>query len=404
MVRNNPPELTFYDDDTGSFFRFVEPDSVMVVPSGSGGVRYDGLDVEPPSDPFQAINRYFDVHDSGTVAGWVSYDFARLNPLHSLGTTSPSNDPGPLLVLAHYPERRGCYRTDDLPAGDVSLGRLTPEQDRSAYARSIRNIQTLINHGYVYQINYSQRFTAPLEGSLLNLLEGLDDSILPPFSVHGRMGDYEFLSLSPERFVRVDDRRIETEPIKGTRPRGSDAARDRSMREQLRASEKDAAEHMMIVDLERNDLNQVCEPGSVHVPSLSRLETFPTVHHLVSTVAGTLRDGVGFGDLIEKLFPGGSVTGCPKRIAVRVIDFLENRARGLYTGTVGFWDLDESYADWNIAIRTLQRYRERAWWDSGGGIVIDSSPSAEYSESLDKVELIEQIRGTARFQTTVTHG
>jgi para-aminobenzoate synthetase component 1 len=149
---------------------------------------------------------------------------------------------------------------------------------------------------------------------------------------------------------------------------------------------------MMIVDLERNDMNRVCEVGSVEVPELARLRSYPTVHHLVSTVRGRRKSSVSTGDLFRNLFPGGSVTGAPKSMAIRLIHHLEGRSRGLYTGTLGYWDRDRDRAEWNILIRTLIKHGKQAWWDAGGGIVIDSDPDREYRESVDKTGPLQQIR------------
>ncbi|MFB6347117.1 MAG: anthranilate synthase component I family protein [bacterium] len=386
------PEVTVYCEEKSSYLRLVHPDSLISLSNPREGFTLEGLETELPDDPYEALNVYFNQFDSGIIAGWLSYDFARLNELFTFKSSSLPLKHGPMMLLAHYPGERSDYLTGELPSESVSLGDFSPVQSQNRYRRSVRNIKTLVKHGYIYQLNYSQRFTSSVSGDLLSLMASLKPSSLPPHSVHGRVGDYEFLSLSPERFLKVEGRKLLTEPIKGTRPRGRNETEAIQLGRELKNSSKDRAEHMMIVDLERNDLNQVCETGSVHVPSLARLETFPTVHHLVSTVAGQMTPEVGFGDLIKKLFPGGSITGCPKRIAVRMIDFLEGRPRGLYTGTAGYWDLNDDRADWNIAIRTLQRYRQQAWWDSGGGIVIDSNPDAEYSESLDKVELIKMIQ------------
>jgi len=213
----------------------------------------------------------------------------------------------------------------------------------------------------------------------------------PPPSAYVSHGDHEHPSLSRERFLHLDGDEIITQPIKGTRPRGGNPHEDNRLRGELLRSEKDHAEHAMIVDLERNDLNRVCRPGTVTTQKLAEHHSFPTVHHLVSTVNGELRSDVTPGQLFRSTFPGGSITGAPKHTAVRLIDRLETRQRGIYTGTIGFWDLDRAVADWNIAIRTLVRSGKRGWWDSGGGIVIDSDPESEYRESLDKLALIRRM-------------
>lgn len=391
---NDRPELTVYEKERSGYLQFVDPDATLVLPAEGESLCVSGTSIDVTTDPYAGLNQFFKSFDSGLMAGWISYDLARYNPLYSLESTAHSPDLGPLLVMAHFPGTRSDYAEERISGGELELGRFTPDQERDNYSQAIRNIRTLIKHGYVYQINYSQRFTTSIRGKLRDLMGSIELTKLPPHSAHGRMGDYEFLSLSPERLFNVDGRTIRTEPIKGTRPRGETLEEDRDQISRLRNSSKDRAEHTMIVDLERNDMNQICEPGTVRVPSLARTESFPTVHHLVSTVEGRLRSDVRFGDLMKRLFPGGSITGCPKRIAIRTIDNLEGRARGLYTGTIGYWDLNEARADWNIAIRTLQRFRDRAWWDAGGGIVIDSTPEKEHTESLDKVELIRKIRRT----------
>lgn len=386
------PEFLVYKPDHGrtSFLKFTAPDAWLMVPNDGSPPREYGSSRSPPSDPFRAVESFFQRRSSGFVAGWVSYEFSRLNPNFNLPEAREFD--WPFLLLAYYPG------AEEVPHGSIdadktfSLGHFESGLSQAEYERRVRNIKTLIRNGYVYQINYSQRFKASVNGSLKSLLAGIPAKMLPPQSVYFRCGNHEFLSLSPERFFELNGRIIRTQPIKGTRPRASNPSRDRELRSELKHSEKDAAEHVMIVDLERNDLNRICETGSVHVPKQRVLRTFPTVHHLVSTVQGRLRSGVGPADLLSGIFPGGSVTGCPKPIAVRVIDQLEPRHRGLYTGTIGYWDLDRTYADWNIAIRTLVRHDQTVFWDSGGGIVIDSDPSEEYQESQDKVELIRTLR------------
>jgi anthranilate/para-aminobenzoate synthase component I len=386
------PELIIYNPkghDT-EFLRFADPNSWLVIPGdGTSPRRFpEGRDVG--DDPFEAIEQFFDRQGQGFVAGWVSYDFARLNPDYDLGLTP---DLGyPLALFASFQNAERFDADERLPEQTVELGQFDTGLSAEGYRRRIRNLKGLIRRGYLYQLNYSHRFQAEVRGSLRDLLLSIPRQYLPPQTAYCRWNGFESLSLSPERFFSVDGRTIRTEPIKGTRPRGSDHDHDRSLRRELLNSQKDRAEHVMIVDLERNDLNRVCEPGSVHVPSLVEMRTFPTVHHLVSTIEGRLRDDVRPVDCFRELFPGGSVTGCPKPIALRVIDQMEPRCRGLYTGTIGFWDRNRDIADWNIAIRTLVRRGDRVTWDSGGGIVIDSDENDEYDESLDKVQLIRTIR------------
>jgi para-aminobenzoate synthetase component 1 len=199
-------------------------------------------------------------------------------------------------------------------------------------------------------------------------------------------------SASPERFLKVTGGLVETRPIKGTRPRGKTPAEDRRWREELWDSEKDRAELVMIVDLERNDLGRVCVPGSVRVPELYRLEEYPTVFHLVSTVVGRLEEGKDTVDLLKASFPGGSITGAPKIRAMEIIEELEPVRRGIYCGSIGYLAFNGD-ADLNIVIRTLLFTGENIYFQVGGGITIDSDPQAEYLETLDKAIALVRALG-----------
>ncbi len=198
---------------------------------------------------------------------------------------------------------------------------------------------------------------------------------------------------SPERFLSLScDGAVETRPIKGTRPRGADAAADRAAAVDLSAAAKDRAEHVMIVDLERNDLGRVCRPGSVEVASLMRVVSLPTVHHLISTVRGHLRPEVGLGALLAATFPGGSVTGAPKRRAMQIIDELEPAPRGAYTGATG-WLGAAGDLDLAIAIRTAVLRAGALELSVGGGIVVDSTPEAELAETEVKARAFAALCG-----------
>jgi para-aminobenzoate synthetase component 1 len=185
---------------------------------------------------------------------------------------------------------------------------------------------------------------------------------------------------------------VETRPIKGTRPRGGTPAVDRALATALQNSSKDRAENVMIVDLMRNDLGRVCATGSIHVPQLLALESYPTVHHLVSTVTGELAPGRDAVDLLRACWPGGSITGAPKIRAMSIIADLEPEERGVYCGSIGYWSLDGTM-DTNIAIRTLTVAGGKAYLDAGGGIVADSDPAAEYQETLDKAAALLHVLG-----------
>ncbi|HEY8932793.1 MAG TPA: aminodeoxychorismate synthase component I [Rariglobus sp.] len=258
-----------------------------------------------------------------------------------------------------------------------------PNFTRATYADAINRIKTYIASGDVYQVNLTQRFTTPLPCPPYALYQRLRQRSPAPFAAYLSFGPVQIVSSSPERFLTVRGRHVETRPIKGTRPRSADPTTDARLAAELLASEKDRAELLMIVDLERNDLGRVCDFGSVRIDQLWRLESHPTVHHLVSTVSGTLRTGLDAIDCVRAAFPGGSITGAPKIRAMEIIDELEPHRRHVYTGAIGYIGFDGD-ADLNIAIRTITCLDGRAYYHVGGGVVWDSDPAAEYQETLDK--------------------
>jgi para-aminobenzoate synthetase component 1 len=263
---------------------------------------------------------------------------------------------------------------------------------REQYEAAIAHVQAHIAAGDIYQANLSQRFEIPVTGDPADLYLRLRDANPAPFGAFLRYPDLTLVSASPERFLQLRDGRVETLPIKGTRPRGQTPSEDRRLAQELENSQKDRAEHLMIVDLERNDLGRVCEIGSVRVPERFRLEAHPTVWHLVSTVAGTLKDGLDAVDLLRASFPGGSITGAPKLRSMEILEGLEPMRRGPYTGSIGYWGLDGSL-DLSIVIRTALVKDGRAYVQVGGGIVADSDAASEYQETLDKAAALMRAIG-----------
>lgn len=254
---------------------------------------------------------------------------------------------------------------------------------RDEYLKAVKKAIDYIYAGDIYQVNLSQRFQMLLNINSTVLYKRLREINPAPFAAFMDFGDIKLLSSSPERFLKVVGRNVETRPIKGTRPRGKDAESDTRLKNELKASEKDNAELAMIVDLERNDLGKVCVPGSVKVKEHAVIEEYATVHHLVSTVEGSLRQDVDLVDLIKASFPGGSITGAPKIRAMEIIEELEPTKRGLYTGSIGYIGFNGNM-DLNIAIRTIIQRRKMLSYQVGGGIVADSVPEEEYQETLDK--------------------
>ncbi len=267
--------------------------------------------------------------------------------------------------------------------GSEARSPLARSFDRPSYVRAVRRVLDYIAAGDVFQVNLSQRFLARGPFDPLDLYLRLRDRSPAPFSAYLRWGDLAVVSASPEWFYQTRGDQIVTRPIKGTRPRGRSEADDARLAAELAASPKDRAELTMIVDLERNDLGRVCRYGSVVVRDALQVESFAQVHHLVATVEGRLRPGVGPVDIVRAMFPGGSITGAPKIRAMEIIDELEPNRRGLYTGAIGYLSRGGSSA-FNIAIRTILVEGDRASYQVGGGIVADSDPEAEYEETLAK--------------------
>src|SRR5690606_18531048 len=238
----------------------------------------------------------------------------------------------------------------------------------------------------------TQRFSAPCAADPLTAYQQLRQVCPTPFAAYLESPAHAVLSLSPERFIRVAEGQVATRPIKGTRPRGDTPEQDRALALELHSSPKDRAENLMIVDLLRNDLGRACVFGSVQVPELFSVESYPNVHHLVSSITGTLAPGQDALSLLAGAFPGGSITGAPKIRAMQIIEELEPVRRSLYCGSIGYIGC-EGQMDMNIAIRSLVHQDDRLYCWGGGGIVADSDGEAEYQESLTKVRVLMESLG-----------
>jgi para-aminobenzoate synthetase component 1 len=264
---------------------------------------------------------------------------------------------------------------------------MTAGSSKANYLLAVQQIKDHIESGDVYQVNLTRRFTAPFKLPPFETYLRLRHMNPAPFAAYLDYGSGFILSSSPERFVQIRNGRIQTRPIKGTRPRGKTHEEDLSNRLELINSEKDRSELLMIVDLERNDLGRICKPGSIHVKELFELEEYATVYHMVATVEGVLETDVDAVDCLKAVFPGGSITGAPKIRAMEIIDELEPDRRGIYTGAIGYIGFD-GQADFNIAIRTIIIQQGQAFFSAGGGIVWDSDPKMEYDETLHKASAL----------------
>jgi para-aminobenzoate synthetase component 1 len=312
----------------------------------------------------------------GGLCGWVDYegDFV-------------FGDYPEMLVFNHHDQswwETGCLSAQLRPTHDsAEISPFTPLADRENFTSGVARIKDWIAAGHIYQVNLSQAFTATVTGNLFGLYETLREASPAPMAAYLSLGGREILSSSPESFLKISGRGIETRPIKGTRPRFADPDEDRRSAYELQTSAKEIAELVMITDLLRNDLGQVCEFGSVEVSEMLRLESLAQVHHLVSTVIGTLRPDVDALTALAACFPGGSITGAPKKRAMEIIRELEQAPRGIYCGAIG-WLGYNGESSFNIAIRTLVRSGDRLIYQVGAGIVADSDPEKEYEETLHK--------------------
>ncbi|AYE35365.1 aminodeoxychorismate synthase component I [Clostridium septicum] len=261
---------------------------------------------------------------------------------------------------------------------------------KKEYKNAISKLKDYIISGDVYIANMTQRFFCDCNDDAFKIYKRLRSINKAPFSAFMNYDDFQVISSSPERFIQVKDRKVHTRPIKGTRPRGNTKEEDYKNSQELLNSEKDKAELLMVVDLERNDLSKVCKNHSVKVTELFKLEEYATVFHLVSTVEGELKEEVSAVECIRECFPGGSITGTPKIRAMEIIEELEGVKRNLYTGSIGYFDL-RGNSDFNIVIRTIVKKENKAYFGVGGGITYDSIEEDEYNETLDKAKALMRV-------------
>jgi len=396
--------------------------------------RHDGEPELSSEDPFHLLqsilkdypaNQKSDLPFCGGALGYFAYDLGRRLETIPIQTQDAEHIPDMLIGLydwaivtdhqlqkcwlASYgliPETHTQWNdlvsqlssvTQSAPVDTFNVvGELESNLDRQQYQSAFDSIQNYIHEGDCYQVNLAKRFEIQAEGEPWFAYQLLRKQNPAPFSAYFSTPAVTVLSSSPERLLKVTDKQVETKPIKGTRPRDlTNLQRDQILAQELQTSLKDRAENLMIVDLLRNDLGKVCEPGSIKVPKPFALESFATVHHLVSTITGTLSTKQNAVSLLRACFPGGSITGAPKLRAMEIIEELEPHRRGLYCGSISYIGFDGKM-DSNITIRTLvySEHRLRFW--AGGGIVADSNADEEYQEINDKAaaifKLLEQLK------------
>jgi anthranilate/para-aminobenzoate synthase component I len=336
---------------------------------------------------------------TGLKAAWTVCDLASSPAFlaavgKSLGMTAPQ-----LAALASEPQpalqdgwRSGILDRIKHPRAAEPSRRLAPasikdSRSASSFSRLVHQAQRDISAGEYYQANLSHRLSAPFSGSPFELYQRLCAESPSPMSAYVDLGETQVISASPERLFRQRGSQVDTWPIAGTAPNHGKPGE----RQALRASAKDSAEHVMLVDLERNDLGRVCVPGTVKVPHFKTVESYAHVHHLVSQVSGRLRPGLDFMDVLRAGFPGGSITGAPKPRVLQAIADLEGQRRGWYTGGLGYWDPLAGNADFNILIRSAYAQAGRLTWSVGSGIVADSVAKKEWAETLAKGKAIARV-------------
>ncbi|MFO1418627.1 MAG: aminodeoxychorismate synthase component I [Methylotetracoccus sp.] len=360
------------------------------LPFGGGAIGYFGYDLGRRLERLPDIAR-----DAENIPEMVVgiYDWAVVVDHDQRRTWLVSHGRDPA-TQARWPHLIRCFsqiQTIGWQRNRFSvLGPAQANMSRTEYRAAFERVRRYIVEGDCYQVNLAQRFAAPCHGNPWFAYEALRQINPAPFSAYLNLPQAQILSSSPERFLQVTAGLVETKPIKGTRPREPNPALDRARMTELASSTKDRAENLMIVDLLRNDLGKNCIPGTVRVPSLFEVESYATVHHLVSTVTGRLGPGHSTVDLLRGCFPGGSITGAPKIRAMEIIEELEPNRRGVYCGAIGYIGFDGGM-DTNIAIRTLVHSDGLIRFWAGGGLVADSDPELEYQECFHKASALLQL-------------
>ena len=344
--------------------------------------------LENPLIAFQKIIDKWKIKNKDLAAiGYISYDFKKLLFPHI--NFNATNNKNPLLWFAK-PGLTKKYTIDNnkKDANPINLTLIQNLPNPKKYKKFIEKIKFSLSRGDSYQINFTQPkkyklFTNPFDAYL-----SMRKIIKPWHGMYINSSSLKVLSFTPEKFFKTSNGRIKSIPMKGTRPRSNDLINDELLKSELQNSKKDKAEHLMIVDLIRNDLGKICEYGSIKVDNLYDIQSFETVHQMVSQVDGKLSPKIKEIDIIKAMFPGGSITGAPKEESMKIIDNLENYNRGIYTGALGSIT-SNGEMNFNIAIRTMTIDNSIATYPVGGGIVWDSDSMSEWKEAQQKSQIID---------------
>lgn len=415
------------NDESLSRYSFIGINPFLIFETYEKNVYINGK--RKDGDPFEVLEElirsyrfsYDEVHMpflSGAI-GFISYDAGRM--LEKIPNTSCEDFNMPDLRFVFYDNliifdlinnKQYISALGVLSEPSISISKIDSEIDRGVkseerkvlnsqnnfksnfskeqYKNSVTKLKDYISSGDVYIANMTQRFQCDNEDEPIEIYKKLRTINKAPFSAFLNYEDFQIISSSPERFIQILDGVAHTRPIKGTRPRGATKEEDEKNRLELINSEKDKAELLMVVDLERNDFSKVCKPSTVKVTELFKLEEYATVFHLVSTIEGQLEETVSAVKCIKECFPGGSITGTPKIRAMEIIEELEGLKRNVYTGSIGYFDF-RGNADFNIVIRTIVKRGNKAYFGVGGGITYDSIEEDEYNETIDKAKALMRV-------------
>jgi aminodeoxychorismate synthase component I len=385
-------------DKENSFILFRNPAFSLSSKGRTAIINLPNERLNSSREPLSILEGY--ISEGYFAVGYLGYEFSQFTQEGFLSVREKEGEPfsdicflffkeedmvsgkiQDLKYLIQVPFQEGC--------GDAPLGRPYPNISRDEYISMVKYAKGYIKSGDIYQVNLSQRFIAPLKSPPLFYFFSLYDVQPVPFGCYIDFGGFQLISGSMELFLRKTGKKLVTKPIKGTKRRGFTDEEDAILRAELVSSEKERAENLMIVDLMRNDLGRVCRYGTVKVNKLFDIESYSTLHQMVSEIEGQLKDGIRICDIIKNTFPPGSVTGAPKRRALEIIDEIEPHLRGPYCGAFGIFSPNGDFT-LSVAIRILVSKEEKGTFWVGGGIVWDSEPEKEYEETLVKARAIKK--------------
>ena len=365
-------------------------DEVFVCDSNGCKLNNEKLNGDPMHLCNQVLKSWDSDSNHPTAIGYISYDMKNVLFPH----LEFKNNNNQILMWFGKPSAVKEYLiTNDeekIISTEYRIDIDTQIPNSKYYQKKIQEIKHYLKIGETYQINYSNPIQYKYKKSKFDLYMYLRDIAKPANGIYLNTGMNEILSLSPEKFFEINNHIIHTYPIKGTINRSPILTEDIQLKTQLMNSDKDKAEHLMIVDLLRNDLGKICEYGSIKVKDLYKVKTFETIHHMETDVYGTLFENIEFKDIIKALFPSGSITGAPKERSMEIIDRVENYNRGIYTGSIGYLSKN-GYMNFNVAIRTMYFNDNNGIYPVGGGIVWDSTAEGERMEALNKAKIISKL-------------